>query len=272
MKRFDAHGYKAKSFDWMVQDGIGTVTFTRPEKKNPLTFEAYDELQEMFVNLSHAKDVKAVVIVGAGGNFTSGGDIQEIIGPLVRMEAPELLDFTRTTGGLVKAIRQCPQPVIAAIDGVCTGAGAVIASAADLRVGTARTKLAFLFVRVGVSGADMGACTLLPRLIGLSRAADLLMTGRIIDGLEAERIGFFNRLVDSEQLSVEAQALARSLADGPNFGHAMTKTVLWQEWSMGLAEGIEAEAQAQTICMQTKDFQRAFEALSQKQKPVFQGN
>lgn len=272
MRHFEIGDYAPASFAWRFHEGIAHVTFNRPEKMNPLTFDAYDELRDLFENLAFTRDVKAVIVSGAGDNFTSGGDINEIIGPLARMDAVQLLAFTRTTGGLVKAIRQCPQPVIAAVDGVCTGAGAVIASAADLRVGTIRSKLAFLFVRVGVSGADMGACTLLPRLIGLSRATDLLMTGRVIGGEEAERIGFFNRLVDHDRLADEALDLAKSLSRGPNFGHAMTKTVLWQEWSMGLSECIESEAQAQSICMQTNDFQRAFEALSQKQKPVFFGD
>jgi enoyl-CoA hydratase/carnithine racemase len=224
----------------------------------------------------YATDVKSVVITGAGGNFCSGGDVHEIIGPLVEMKRKDdmagLLAFTRMTGDMVKAMRACPQPILAAIDGVCTGAGAMIACASDLRLGTARSKLAFLFVRVGLAGADMGACTLLPRLIGLSRAADLLYTGRVAGGEEAERFGFYNRLVDPEKLAEEAAALAKSLADGPTFAHGMTKTMLWQEWNSGLGECIEAEAQAQALCMQTGDFERAYHAFVAKQKPVFEGN
>jgi enoyl-CoA hydratase/carnithine racemase len=212
------------------------------------------------------------VFTGAAGNFCSGGDVHDIIGKLVRMDMTELLSFTRMTGDLVKAMRSCPQPIIAAIDGACTGAGAMIACAADLRLATTRSQLAFLFVRVGLSAADMGACTLLPRLIGLSRAADWLYTGRAIAGEEAERAGFYHRLVEPGKLLEEANALAVSLADGPTFGHAMTKTMLWQEWSAGLGECIEAEAQAQAICMQTEDFKRAYQAFVAKQKPAFQGN
>ena len=220
----------------------------------------------------YASDIKAVVFTGSGGNFCSGGDVHEIIGPLVKMDMPELLQFTRMTGDLVKAMRSCPQPIIAAIDGVCTGAGAMIACGSDMRIATARSKLAFLFVRVGLAGADMGACTLLPRLIGLSRAADLLYTGRVVGGEEAERFGFYNRLVEPDALLGAADALAKELADGPTFGHAMTKTMLWQEWNSGLGECIEAEAQAQAICMQTKDFERAYHAFAAKQKPVFEGD
>jgi enoyl-CoA hydratase/carnithine racemase len=236
-----------------------------PDRKNPLTFDSYGELRDLFREMVYATDIKAMVFTGEGGNFCSGGDVHEIIGPLVKMDMPELLQFTRMTGDLVKAMRACPQPIIAAIDGVCTGAGAMIACGSDMRLATARSKLAFLFVRVGLAGADMGACTLLPRLIGLSRAADLLYTGRVVGGEEAERFGFYNRLVEPEQLLAEAQALAQSLADGPTFGHAMTKTMLWQEWNAGLGECIEAEAQAQAICMQTNDFERAYHAFAAKQ-------
>jgi enoyl-CoA hydratase/carnithine racemase len=240
-------------------DSVATITLNRPERKNPLTFDSYGELRDLFRELVYASDVKAVVFTGEGGNFCSGGDVHEIIGPLVKMDMPELLAFTRMTGDVVKAMRACPQPIVAAIDGVCTGAGAMIACASDLRLATARSKLAFLFVRVGLAGADMGACTLLPRLIGLSRAADLLYTGRVVGGDEAASASAsHNRLVEPEQLLAEAVALARSLAEGPTFGHAMTKTMLWQEWSSGLGECIEAEAQAQAICMQTKDFERAY--------------
>ena len=272
MKRLQLAGYAARHFGYSVSGKVATITLDRPERKNPLTFDSYGELRDLFREMCYATDIKAIVFTGAGGNFCSGGDVHEIIGPLVKMDMPELLEFTRMTGDMVKAMRQCPQPIVSAIDGVCTGAGAMIACGSDLRLGTARAKLAFLFVRVGLAGADMGACTLLPRLIGLSRAADWLYTGRTVAGEEAERAGFFNRLVDPDALQADAQALARDLADGPNFGHAMTKTMLWQEWSAGLGECIEAEAQAQAICMQTQDFERAYRAFAAKQKPVFEGN
>ena len=272
MKQIELAGYEATHFRYETRGKLATIALNRPEKKNPLTFESYAELGGLLRKLAHASDVKAVVVTGEGGNFCSGGDVHEIIGPLVAMDMPGLLRFTRMTGELVKSMREAPQPIVAAIDGVCTGAGAMIACASDLRFATARSKLAFLFVRVGLAGADMGACTLLPRLIGLSRAADLLYTGRVVGGEEAERFGFYNRLVSPEALLDEATAMAQSLADGPTFGHAMTKTMLWQEWSAGLGECIEAEAQAQAICMQTKDFERAYHAFVAKQKPVFEGD
>ena len=276
MKKVKLADYKASHFAYAVSGKVATITLNRPERKNPLTLESYGELRDLFREMVYATDVKAVVVAGAGGNFCSGGDVHDIIGPLVELKRKDdmagLLAFTRMTGDMVKAMRACPQPIIAAIDGVCTGAGAMIACASDLRFGTARSKLAFLFVRVGLAGADMGACTLLPRLIGLSRAADLLYTGRVAGGEEAERFGFYNRLVDPEKLLEEATAMAVSLADGPTFGHAMTKTMLFQEWSHGLNECIEAEAQAQAICMQTGDFERAYHAFVAKQKPVFEGN
>ena len=272
MKQIELAGYKAQHFDYAVANKVATITLNRPERKNPLTFDSYGELRDLFREMVYATDVKAVVFTGAGGNFCSGGDVHDIIGPLVGMDMSGLLRFTRMTGDLVKAMRSCPQPIVAAIDGVCTGAGALIACASDLRYATARSKLAFLFVRIGLAAADMGACTLLPRLIGLSRAADLLYTGRVVGGEEGERIGFHNRLIEPERLQEEAIAMAQSLADGPTFGHAMTKTMLWQEWSSGLGECIEAEAQAQAICMQTEDFERAYHAFVAKQKPVFQGN
>jgi enoyl-CoA hydratase/carnithine racemase len=272
MKRIQLADYKATHFGYSVSGKVATITLNRPERKNPLTFDSYGELRDLFREMVYATDIKAVVFTGSGGNFCSGGDVHEIIGPLVKMDMPELLQFTRMTGDMVKAMRACPQPIIAAIDGVCTGAGAMIACASDIRVSTARSKLAFLFVRVGLAGADMGACTLLPRLIGLSRAADLLYTGRVVGGEEAERFGFYNRLVEPDALLETATALANELADGPTFGHAMTKTMLWQEWSSGLGECIEAEAQAQAICMQTNDFERAYHAFAAKQKPVFEGN
>ncbi|MBE7520814.1 MAG: enoyl-CoA hydratase family protein [Burkholderiales bacterium] len=271
MKQIQLAGYQARNFAYVVTNKVATITLNRPDRKNPLTFDSYGELRDLFREMVYATDVKSVVFTGEGGNFCSGGDVHDIIGPLVKMDMPDLLRFTRMTGDLVKAMRACPQTIVAAIDGVCTGAGAMIACASDLRFGTARSKIAFLFVRVGLAGADMGACTLLPRLIGLSRAADLLYTGRVVGGEEAERIGFYNRLAEPERLLADATAMAQSLADGPTFGHAMTKTMLWQEWSSGLGECIEAEAQAQAICMQTEDFERAYRAFVAKQKPVFQG-
>jgi enoyl-CoA hydratase/carnithine racemase len=272
MKRIQLAKYEARHFDYKVSGKVATITLNRPERKNPLTFNSYGELRDLFREMVYATDVKAVVFTGAGGNFCSGGDVHEIIGPLVKMDMTDLLRFTRMTGDVVKAMRSCPQPIIAAIDGVCTGAGAMIACASDMRFATARSKLAFLFVRVGLAAADMGACTLLPRLIGLARAADWLYTGRVVGGEEGERAGFYNRLVEPEKVLEEATAMATSLADGPTFGHAMTKTMLWQEWSAGLGECIEAEAQAQAICMQTEDFERAYHAFVAKQKPVFEGN
>jgi enoyl-CoA hydratase/carnithine racemase len=271
-KELNLADYKGKFISYGVKDGIATIALNYPERKNPLSLDSYAELRDLFRDMVYAKDIKAIVFAGSGGNFCSGGDVKDIIAKLVQMDTTQLLTFTRMSGDLVKAMRQCPQPIIAAIDGVCTGAGAMIACAADMRFATARSKLAFLFVRVGLAGADMGACTLLPRLIGLSRAADLLYTGRIVGGEEAERIGFYNRLSEPEALLDDATAMARELADGPNFGHAMTKTMLWQEWSHGLGECIEAEAQAQALCMHTKDFGRAYRAFIAKQKPVFEGN
>jgi len=272
MKQIQLANYKASHFGWSVSGKIATITLNRPERKNPITFESYGELRDLFRELVYATDIKAVVFTGAGGNFCSGGDVHDIIGKLVKMDMPELLAFTRMTGDLVKAMRSCPQPIVSAIDGICAGAGAMIACGSDLRFGTARSKVAFLFVRVGLAAADMGACTLLPRLIGMSRAADLLYTGRAMSGGEAERFGFYNRLVEPEKLLEEATAMASSLADGPTFGHGMTKTMLYQEWSQGLDECIEAEAQAQAICMQTKDFERAYVAFASKKTPVFEGN
>ncbi len=272
MKQTAMANYRSNHFGWSVSEKVATITLDRPERKNPLTLDSYAELRDVFRALAFAPDVKAVVFTGEGGNFCSGGDVHEIIGELVKMDMTGLLAFTRMTGDLVKAMRSCPQPIIAAIDGVCAGAGAMVACACDLRFGTPQSKVAFLFVRVGLAGADMGACTLLPRLIGLSRAADLLYTGRAIDGQEAERIGFYNRLVEPEQLARQAHAMATSLAAGPAFAHGMTKTMLYQEWSHGLDECIEAEAQAQAICMQTKDFGRAYRAFVAREKPRFEGN
>lgn len=265
-------GYRAQHFLWEVADGVATITLNRPERKNPLTFESYAELRDLFGRLKYATDVHAVVVAGSGGNFCSGGDVHEIIGPLVKLEAPELLMFTRMTGDLVKTMRACPQPVVAAIDGVCAGAGAIIAMASDLRLGTARSKTAFLFNRVGLAGCDMGACAMLPRIVGQGRASELLYTGRSLGGEEGERWGFFNRLAAPEALLEQAQALARDLAQGPTFANGITKTMLHQEWAMTIEQAIEAEAQAQAICMMTEDFNRAYEAFVAKQKPRFEGN
>ncbi len=264
------------TFRWEVDGPVAVATLSRPERKNPLTFESYAELTDTFQALRHATDVKSVVLTGDGEDFCSGGDVHDIIGPLVRMREEgrmdELLAFTRMTGDLVKAMRACPQPIVAAIDGVCVGAGAILAMASDLRVGTPRAKVAFLFTRVGLSGADMGACAMLPRIIGQGRAAELLYTGRSMGAEEAERWGFFNRLADPGTLLAEATDLAKALGTGPTFAHAMTKRALHQEWSMGVDEAIEAEAQAQAICMQTEDFARAYRGFVMKQRPTFEGN
>jgi enoyl-CoA hydratase/carnithine racemase len=275
-QRIDFRTYRPKHFLWSLSGKVATISLNRPERKNPLTFESYAELRDTFRELLHAAEVKTVVITGAGGNFCSGGDVHEIIGPLVRMQeagdVSGLLDFTRMTGDLVKAMRACPQIVISAIDGICAGAGAILAMASDLRLGTSGSKVAFLFVRVGLCGADMGACSILPRIVGAGRAADLLYTGRAMDGIEAERWGFYNRLVGAEKLLAEAQTLAATLASGPTFAHAMTKRCLHQEWDMPVDEAIEGEAQAQAICMQTKDFGRAYHAFVAKERPVFEGD
>jgi enoyl-CoA hydratase/carnithine racemase len=267
-------GYEARHFRWQAStDGrVATITLDRPEKKNPLTFDSYAELRDLFRGLAAAEDVRAVVLTGAGSNFCSGGDVFEIIEPLTKMAMPELLAFTRMTGDLVKAMRRCPQPIIAAVDGICAGAGAILAMAADLRVATPAAKTAFLFTRVGLAGADMGACGLLPRLIGQGRAAELLFTGRAMSAEEGQAWGFYNRLVAPDALLNEAESWARSLADGPWFAHGMTKTMMNQEWAMGIEELIESEAQAQAICMATGDFRRAFESFAAKRRPDFQGN
>ncbi|HEU0203256.1 MAG TPA: enoyl-CoA hydratase family protein [Burkholderiaceae bacterium] len=270
--RKPAADYRATHFLWRVEAGVGTITLNRPERKNPLTFESYAELRDFFGQLKYADDVNAVVIEGAGDNFCSGGDVHEIIGPLLALKAPELLMFTRMTGDLVKAMRTCPQPIVACVDGVCAGAGAIIAMAADLRVGTARSKTAFLFNRVGLAGCDMGACAMLPRIVGQGRASELLYTGRALGGEEGERWGWFNRLTAAETLRSMAQTLARELADGPTFANGITKTMLHQEWAMTIEQAIEAEAQAQAICMLTEDFRRAHDAFVAKQKPRFEGN
>jgi len=265
-------GYAATHFAWQVEGGVATVTLNRPERKNPLTFDSYAELRDLFRQLKYATDVHAVVVAGAGDNFCSGGDVHEIIGPLVRLAAPELLMFTRMTGDLVLAMRGCRQPIVAAVDGVCAGAGAIVAMASDLRLGTARSKTAFLFNRVGLAGCDMGACAILPRLVGQGRASELLYTGRSMGGEEGERWGFFNRLVAPEQLLPQAQALARELVAGPTFANGITKTMLHQEWAMTVEQAVEAEAQAQALCMLTGDFRRAYEAFVERRKPVFEGN
>lgn len=259
-------------FLFTIDDRVATVTLNRPERKNPLTFESYAELRDLFRAMRTATDVKAVVVTGAGGNFSSGGDVHEIIGPLTRMDDAGLLEFTTMTGDLIKAMRACPQPIVAAIDGVCVGAGAAIALASDLRIGTTRSKVAFLFVRVGLAGCDMGACSLLPRVIGQGRAAELLYTGRTMAGEEAERWGFFNTLAAPETLLEQARLLARSLADGPTVAHGITKAMLHREWNMSIDDAIDAEAEAQARCMTTQDFKRAYEAFVAKREPTFEGN
>ena len=279
-----AAAFRPSHFDWRVEGKVATLTLNRPERKNPITFESYAEMRDTFRALAYVEDVKAVVIAGAGGNFCSGavviagaggnfcsgGDVHEIIGPLVGMDMTGLMNFTRMTGDLIKAIRACPQTIVAAIDGVCAGAGACVAMAADMRLGTPRSSVAFLFNRVGLAGCDMGACAMLPRIIGQGRASELLFTGRAMKADEAAAWGFYNRLVEPEALL--ADALARRVAEGPSFANAMTKTMLDKEWNMGIDQFIEAEAQAQAICMQTEDFKRAYRAFVKKEKPVFEGN
>ena len=264
--------YQAENFLWEVRDRVGVITLNRPERKNPLTFASYAELRDLFQRLRYADDLKAVVVHGAGDNFCSGGDVHEIIGPLIGLKAPELLMFTRMTGDLVKAMRHCPQPIVASIDGVCAGAGAIIAMASDLRLGTSRSKTAFLFNRVGLAGCDMGACNMLPRIVGQGRASELLYTGRSLGGDEALQWGFFNRVCAPDAVLADALALATDLAHGPTFANGLTKTMLHQEWTMGIDEAIESEAQVQALCMLTEDFARAYHAFAAKQKPVFEGN
>jgi enoyl-CoA hydratase/carnithine racemase len=274
----DAAEIKPRTFRWQLDapSKVATITLDRPERKNPLTFEMYDELRDTFRRLRFVPKVRAVVLTGAGDNFCSGGDVHEIIGPLVRHKEAGRMDailaFTRMTGDLVKTMRACPQPIVAAVDGICAGAGAILAMASDLRFGTARSKVAFLFVRVGLSGADMGACAILPRIIGHGRASELLFTGRFMPGEEAEHWGFYNKLVAPDALLADASDLARTLAAGPTFAHGMTKMALHQEWSMGIDEAIEAEAQTQAVCMQTEDFARAYRAFVKKETPEFEGN
>jgi enoyl-CoA hydratase/carnithine racemase len=282
--------FNPQNFLWRQEGRVGVITLNRPERKNPLTFESYAELRELFRALANtnnngalagdsdsghplrASDVRTVVLTGAGGNFCSGGDVHEIIGPLTKMNYAQLLDFTRMTGDLVKAMRHCPQPIVAAVDGVCAGAGAILAMASDLRLGTPRTKTAFLFTRVGLAGCDMGACALLPRIIGHGRASELLFTGRSMSADEGAAWGFFNRVVGPESVLEESLQLARELAGGPTFAHAMTKKMLHAEWDMPIDAAIDAEAEAQAVCMQTEDFSRAYRAFAAKQKPQFEGN
>jgi len=265
-------GLTPAHFLWQVADRVATIRLNRPDRKNPLTFDSYAELRDLFRALPYAEDVDVVVLAPNGGNFCSGGDVQDIIGPLVGRDVKGLLAFTRMTGDLVKAMIGCGKPVIAAVDGVCVGAGAILAMAADLRLATPDAKCAFLFTRVGLAGCDMGACAMLPRIIGQGRAAELLYTGRVMAAAEGHAWGFWNALHAPGVLDAEAQAQARRLADGPTFAHGITKTQLNQEWNMGLDQAIEAEAQAQAICMQTKDFERAYRAFMAKQKPAFEGN
>ena len=272
LTRIAASEIAPQHFKWEVSEGVGIVTLNRPERKNPLTFESYAELRDTFRKLQYVHEVKAVVITGADGNFCSGGDVRDIIGPLTSAKIVEVLDFARMTGDLVKAMRECPQPIIAAVDGVCAGAGAIIAMASDFRYGTERSRTAFLFTRVGLAGCDMGACAILPRLIGQGRASELLYTGRSLGGAEAERWGYFNALVDPDALQQRALEMAKNLAGGPTFAHGMTKKMLQQEWAMGIAEAIESEAQAQTICMYSEDFRRAYRAFMNKERPVFEGD
>ena len=264
--------YRAKYVRLVIMGKVATLTLSRPEKKNPLTFESYAEIAGIFRAAAQDQVVKAFVITGAGGNFCSGGDVFEIIGPLTEMDTAGLLQFTRMTGETVKAMRAAPQPIIAAVEGVCAGAGAILAMASDIRIGTADAKVAFLFNRVGLAGCDMGACAILPRIVGQGRAAELLYTGRVMSGTEAERWGFFNTLVAPDALLAQATELAREIAEGPTFAHAMTKRMLEMEWAMGVEQAIEAEAVAQALCMQTQDFKRAYQAFAKKQKPVFEGN
>jgi len=264
--------YQAEHFLWDVSGTVATLTLNRPNKKNPLTFESYAELRELFQNLRTDKDIKAVVLTGAGGNFCAGGDVFEIIEPLTKRDPEGQLEFTRMTGAVVQAMRECPQPIVAAVDGICAGAGACLAMASDIRLATTAAKTAFLFVRVGLAGCDMGACAMLPRIIGQGRASEWLFTGRMINALEAEKSGFYNRLVGEGDILSEAQALAETLASGPTQAHAMTKRMLNEEWDMGLNQAIEAEAVAQAECMQTKDFTRAFEAFAKRETPVFKGD
>ncbi len=272
MKKLKAAEWRHEHFKWEVRDQVATVTLNRPERKNPLTFESYAELRDTFHRLRWVDDVRAVVITGAGDNFCSGGDVHEIIGPLTGMNMGGLLAFTRMTGDLVKEMRTCPQPIVAAVDGVCAGAGAILSMASDMRYAAPDAKTAFLFTRVGLAGCDMGACAILPRIVGHGRASELLYTGRAMSADEGLAWGFFNAVVPREALVERAYGMALSLAQGPAFAHSMTKQCLHQEWDMAIEQAIETEAEAQAICMQTKDFRRAYEAFVAKRRPVFEGN
>ena len=272
MYKLNAAEWRPQHFKWQVAERVATITLNRPERKNPLTFESYAELRDTFHKLQYADDVRAVVFAGEGGNFCSGGDVHEIIGPLVKMDMPDLMRFTRMTGSLVKEMRSCPQPIIAAVDGICAGAGAIISMASDLRYATPEAKTAFLFVRVGLAGCDMGACAILPRIIGQGRAAELLYTGRAMTAAEGLAWGFFTEIVSSDQLMARAQSMAGTIAGGPAFAHAMTKKCLHQEWNLSIEQALETEAEAQAICMQTRDFERAYNAFVKKEKPQFAGD
>ncbi|MGA8049144.1 MAG: enoyl-CoA hydratase family protein [Burkholderiales bacterium] len=272
MYKLKAAEWQPRHFKWEVEDRVATVTLNRPERKNPLTFESYAELRDTFHKLQYAEDVRTVVITGEGGNFCSGGDVHDIIGPLVKMDMTGLMTFTRMTGNLVKEMRTCPQPIIAAVDGVCAGAGAILTMASDLRYGTPECKTAFLFVRVGLAGCDMGACAILPRIIGQGRAAELFYTGRSMSADEGLAWGYYNEIVARDKVLLRAQEMAHSLASGPAFAHSMTKKCLHQEWNLSIEQALETEAEAQAICMQTGDFERAYNAFVNKQKPKFEGN
>ncbi|OYU89523.1 MAG: enoyl-CoA hydratase [Bradyrhizobiaceae bacterium PARB1] len=265
-------GYKPEHFLLSVDGSVATVTLNRPEKKNPLTFQSYRELTDFFRACAFDDQVKTIVVTGAGGNFSSGGDVFEIIGPLIEMNTKDLTAFTRMTGDLVKAMRACPQPIIAAVEGICAGAGAIMAMASDMRLAATGTKVGFLFNKVGLAGCDMGACAILPRIIGQARASELLYTGRFMSAEEGERWGFFSRIVAPEEVLAQAQALAKSISEGPTYANTMTKRMLAMEWAMSVDEAIEAEAVAQALCMTTEDFARAYHAFANKQKPVFEGN
>ncbi len=272
MYKLKAADWRPQHFKWEVKDRVATVTLNRPERKNPLTFESYAELRDTFHKLQYAEDVRAVVFTGEGGNFCSGGDVHEIIGPLTKMDMDGLLAFTRMTGNLIKEMRTCPQPIISAIDGICVGAGAIISMASDMRYCTPAAKTAFLFVKVGLAGCDMGACSILPRIIGQGRASELLYTGRSMSAEEGLAWGYFNAIVPQEKLLETAKNMAQSLADGPAFAHSVTKKCLHQEWNQSIEQALETEAEAQAICMQTKDFERAYHAFVAKAKPAFEGN
>jgi enoyl-CoA hydratase/carnithine racemase len=271
-KRIRGAELRPKHFGWKLEDKVATVTLDRPERKNPLSFQSYGELRDTFRELQYAKDVKAVVLTGAGGNFCSGGDVREIIGPLLEMKVDEIIEFNRMAGDLVKAMRNCPQPIVAAVDGVCAGAGAILAMASDLRYGSPRAKIGFLFARVGLPGCDMGACNLLPRIVGAGRAAELLYRGRTFGADEALANGFFNGVFDPDKLLAEATAVAAELANGPSFAHSITKRMIHKEWDMGIDEAVESEGQAMALAMFTQDYRRAYEAFINKRTPKFEGN